>query len=161
MKTNKIKLEFCDFCKVTEKNAQIKIGKQKCTICGKYSCLTEDCEGYIKDDYGTTNHLPFNNYANRSTFPFICGECWTKAMAVDSDKIKRGVDMRASGSTWAIRLGEYATMHYYKAVQQAIDKTVTEVKRLIKVSEKHDSNEKEKTKLRQKIEVLQREAGDD
>lgn len=160
MRTNKIKVDFCDFCEVTKDNANEKIGREKCIICERWNCRSEKCIGAVEDNYWTTAHLPTSHYDSRGKFPFICKECWDKATKISSDEIKKGVDIHGSGSSWAIRLGEYATMVYDDGVDKTIKATVDEIKRLISLLDKRNKESLEKAKLQRKVDSLKRKIDD-
>lgn len=131
MKNNNLKIEFCDFDKIEQHNAAERIAKAQCAICEKFACDT-DCRGRARD-YDTTQHLPKAGLWQNHPYPFICSDCWAKAHKASSDKITKGVDIRASGSSWAIRLGEYVTFLQQEKTQEINNAFIAEVKRLIKI----------------------------
>lgn len=150
-----ITFEFCDFCEVSQKNAQEKVANQQCVICSKWVC-SNGCKGVEKDDYYTTSHFP-KTYSSQFDVGFVCKECWDKARTIDSSSITRGIDIHASGSSWAIRLAEYAHMVYKKALKKAEGQTLNEIRRLVKEGEKKFGKEREKQELKRKVEELERQ----
>ena len=121
-------LDFCDFCEVTNENVKNRISIEKCVICGKHVCsLNKSCRG-IAADYGTTSHFP-----RFISFPLICKSCFNEARRSRPEKIKAGVDLKACGSFWAIKLGEYVHKVKRENDKKTADAYVEEIKRLIKM----------------------------
>lgn len=132
MRNDKLKIEFCDFDEINQKNAKERLATKKCAICSKFACDNENCKG-VADPYGTIQHLPPKNYSE-TKYSFICSECWGKAHIVSSEKISKGIYIHASGSSWAIRLGEYIHKIYEEKSREVNEAFVNEIRRLIKLS---------------------------
>ena len=143
----KKQIEVCDFCEVTTENQHLKVGSKKCTICSKWACENK-CAG-VADAYYTTSHFPWNGYSSMA-YSFICEECWENARLVDCKLISQGVGINGSGSSWAIRLGEYVTLKFQEKFKELDAQYVNEVRRLIKLSTKLKADQlKKELKSRQ------------
>lgn len=156
MKNKAISIELCDYCEVSSDNATLHIASKKCSLCSRWGCSDAKCLGRQEDAYYTTQHMPFSDYCGQG-FPFICSSCWKEARKIDSTIIKSGVNLHVSGSTWAIRLGEYAQLVYNESVGEAQKKVIDEIRRLIQLAKKQDREKEKQAALRQRVEELERQ----
>lgn len=129
MKSTRYKIDLCDYCVLTQSNATNKVARQQCTICTRWGCL-DNCPSLNEPrDYYTTAHLIVD-------VPFICSVCWTQARAIDCEQIQKGIDIHASGSSWAIRLGEYSALLMRDARDKVRQAVIIEIERLVKLGSK-------------------------
>lgn len=150
----KIELLFCDVCKVDQNKAYNFIAKEKCASCDRDLCMGECFEA---DDYRTTSHFP-EKYGTYPIKPIICKICWEAAHIVDYSKIKKGIDIHASGSSWAIRLGEYVHMIYKEKMEEVKAVAVEEIKRLVALGADERVAREKKALLLEKAEKLRNKA---
>jgi hypothetical protein len=153
MKNTKIKFEFCDFCEVAPDNAKDKVADKQCAVCGKWSCPDKNCKAR-PDDYRTTAHLPNQNYGEKVWKDFVCKDCWAIATTVESGLISKGIYIGASGSCWAIKLGEYGRKIYNDAVDKTSKEITKEIIRLVVIGKKQNVEKLKQAKLREKADKM-------
>lgn len=149
-KQSNLTLNFCDYCEVTNENAKTKLSVATCQCCNKDYCV--DC---LPDEYKNHGHIRTELRLN------ICKHCYHTVLdasckdgSFDVRKTwgkQNFFDLRASGNSNAIRLGEVMEYIYQEKLKETKEECLIKFKELYNSSKKFLTDKEQADKKKQEL----------